>query len=114
MTARIELYVVPVTDLPRARTLYRTLLGVEPYVDEPYYAGFRAGDQEIGLDPNGHRNGASAPVAYFRVDDIGAALQGLLEAGATPQQDVRDVGGGKHIASVTDADGNTIALVQSP
>jgi len=29
--------IYPVTDLAQAKTLYRTLLGVEPYVDEAYY-----------------------------------------------------------------------------
>jgi hypothetical protein len=37
----------------------------------------------------------------------------LLEAGAEAQQDVKDVGGGKLIASVRDADGNVIGLLQS-
>ena len=30
------------------------------------------------------------------------------------QQEVRDVGGGKSLASVTDADGNVIGLLQAP
>jgi hypothetical protein len=30
------------------------------------------------------------------------------------QQEVRDVGGGKLLASVTDADGNVIGLLQAP
>ena len=41
-----------------------------------------------------------------------AVLAALLDAGARPLQDVRDVGGGKLIASVTDPDGNVIGLLQ--
>ena len=54
MNQRIEVTVYPVSDLARAKTLYRTLLGVDPYADQAYYVGFRVGDQEIGLDPYGH------------------------------------------------------------
>jgi hypothetical protein len=38
----------------------------------------------------------------------------LLDAGAQAEQEVRDVGGGKLIASVRDADGNITGLAQSP
>jgi predicted enzyme related to lactoylglutathione lyase len=46
------------------------------------------------------------------VTDIRKSLQQLLEAGAQTLQDVRDVGGGKLIAMVTDGDGNVIGLLQ--
>jgi len=48
------------------------------------------------------------------VNDIQTSLQLLLEAGAQVQQAVQDVGGGKLIASVKDADGNVTGLLQSP
>ena len=57
MSQGVQLIVFPVKDIARAKTLYRTLLGAEPYADAPYYVGFKVGDQEIGLDPNGHRQG---------------------------------------------------------
>ena len=106
--------IYPVSDLAQAKTLYRTLLGVEPYTDEAYYVGFRVRDQEIGLDPHGHRKGMTGPVGYWHVNDIQTSLQQLLEAGAQVQQAVQDVGGGKLIASVKDADGNITGLVQFP
>jgi predicted enzyme related to lactoylglutathione lyase len=110
----IRLFVFPVKDIAQAKTLYGRLLGVEPYVDEAYYVGFRVGDQEIGLDPNGHNAGMTGPLGYWHVNDIKKSLQSLLDAGAQTQQDVRDVGGGKLIASVMDADGNPIGLIQPP
>jgi predicted enzyme related to lactoylglutathione lyase len=106
--------IYPVSDLAQAKTLYRTLLGVEPYVDEAYYVGFRVGGQEIGLDPHGHRKGTTGPVGYWHVNDIQTSLQLLLDAGAQTQQAVQDVGGGKLIASVKDVDGNITGLLQSP
>jgi len=104
----------PVKDLAQAKTLYSKLLGVEPYMDEPYYVGFRVGDPDIGLDPNGHKQGMTGPLGYFHVSDIKNSLQSLLEAGAQVHQDLKDFGGGKLIASVKDADGNIIGLIQLP
>lgn len=114
MTQGVRTIIYPVTDLARARTLYSRLLGVEPYADAPYYVGFRVGDQEIGLDPNGHGRGMTGPVGYCEVGDIASSLQALLDAGAQTHEAVRDVGGGKLIATVQDPDGNIIGLAQSP
>jgi predicted enzyme related to lactoylglutathione lyase len=119
MASVISTVIYPVKDLEQAKALYGALLGVEPYADTPYYVGFRVGDQELGLDPNGHSKGMSAPLAYvevddIEVDDIEGHLARLLDAGAEPQQAVTDVGGGKLIGSVRDADGNVTGLAQSP
>ena len=114
MSRGIRLFVYPVKDIAGAKTLYSKLLGVEPYVDGAYYVGFRVGDQEIGLDPNGHNQGMTGPVGYWEVNDIKESLQSLLDAGAQIQQEVKDVGGGKLIASIKDADSNIIGLIQSP
>src|SRR5947208_12718714 len=114
MVQGIRVVIFPVTDITQAKTLYRTLLGVEHYSDEAYYVGFRVGDQEIGLDPNGHNQGMTGPVGYFHVSDIQQSLQALLDAGAHTLQEVKDVGGGRLIAWVKDADGNIIGLLQSP
>ena len=111
---QIKTLIYPVKDMARARTLYRQLLGIEPYVDEAYYVGFRVGDQEIGLDPKGHNKGMTGPVGYWHVNDIKKTLQLLLDAGAQIQQEVKDVGAGRLIASVKDADGNVIGIIQSP
>ena len=114
MNQGIRTFIYPVKDTAQAKTLYSKLLGVEPYMDEAYYVGFRVGDQEIGLDPNGHNQGMTGPVGYFHVSDIKNSLQSLLDAGAQIHQEVKDVGGGKLIASVKDADSNMIGLIQLP
>jgi predicted enzyme related to lactoylglutathione lyase len=110
----MKTWIVPVTDLAAAKAVYGALAGVEPYADEPYYVGYKVAGQDLGLDPNGHKQGMTGPLAYWEVDDIKATLQTLLDAGAQTVQDVRDVGGGKLIASVKDADGNVFGLTQSP
>jgi predicted enzyme related to lactoylglutathione lyase len=111
MTKGVRSIIYPVKDMARAKTLFRTLLGVEPYSDQPYYVGFRVGDQDIGLDPNGHKAGMTV---YYHVDDIKQSLQSLLEAGSQILQEIKDVGGGGLIASVRDADGNIVGLIQQP
>jgi predicted enzyme related to lactoylglutathione lyase len=112
MTEGVKTIIYPVKDLARAKTLYSRLLGVQPVMDEPYYVGFNVEGQDIGLDPNGHRQGMTGPIAYWHVADIEATLSALLEAGAATLQAVKDVGGGKLVASVKDADGNGIGLIQ--
>lgn len=112
--SRISIVIYPVKDLTAAKEVFTQLLGVTPYADQPYYVGFRVGDQEVGLDPNGHRRGMTGPVPYWDVPDIKATVARLVDAGAKVQQDITDVGGGRLIALVKDADGNLIGLIQNP
>ncbi|HEV3464489.1 MAG TPA: VOC family protein, partial [Actinomycetota bacterium] len=79
----------------------------------PDYVQFDVDGQQIGLDPKGHARGMTGPVAYVEVDDLQAALARLTEAGAETRQPPTDVGGGKLIALVADADGNVTGLSQS-
>jgi predicted enzyme related to lactoylglutathione lyase len=114
MTSGIRTITYPVKDLAAAKTVYTSLLGVPPYVDEPYYVGFRPAEgPEVGLDPNGHAQGRTAPVTYWHTDDIEAAVAALVAAGAQEEQAVRDVGGGNLTATVRDADGNVTGLFQA-
>ncbi len=112
MAQGFSVIVYPVKDLAAAKKLFSQFLGVEPYVDGSYYVGFKVGDQEIGLDPNGHKSGATGPIGYRDVDDIQSSLQLLLDAGAQLHQAVHDVGAGLLIATVKDADNNIIGLRQ--
>jgi predicted enzyme related to lactoylglutathione lyase len=109
MSEGIKTVIYPVTDLARAKAMFSAVLGTAPAMDEPYYVQFSVGDQVIGLDPHGHKSGA---VGYYHVGDIKGTLQALLAAGAEVDQDVKDVGGGRLIAAVKDADGNLIGLLQ--
>ena len=112
MTDGAKTIIYPVHDLAKAKALYSELLGAEPFMGEPYYVGFKVAGQDIGLDPNGHAKGMTGPLSYWHVADINKALQTLLDAGAESVQEVKDVGGVRLIASVRDADGNVIGLLQ--
>jgi predicted enzyme related to lactoylglutathione lyase len=112
MNQGIGTIIYPVKDIAKAKALYSKLLGVKPYMDEAYYVGFQVGEQQIGLDPNGHNQGMTMAISYYHVEDIKKSLQSLVAAGAQIGQDVKDVGAGKLIATVNDADGNVIGLIQ--
>jgi predicted enzyme related to lactoylglutathione lyase len=107
MANNIKLVVYPEKDLTVAKKFFNAYLGFEPYAESDYYVGYRTGDMEIGLDPHGQD-----VVAYVDVEDVKKSLQMLLDAGATTQQDVKDVGGGLLIAQVKDAGGNVLGLRQ--
>ena len=109
MAQRIELVVYPATDLEKAKAVFNVYLGVEPYVDSAYYVGYRLGEMEVGLDPNGE-----AVVGYTDVANLESSVQELLDAGATSHQEIKDVGGGLLIAQVKDANGNVLGLRQPP
>ena len=113
MVESIKVHVYPVRDLEQAKVVFSAGLGIEPYVDTPYYVGYQVGDQEVGLDPNGHQQGVTQPIDYWEVPDIKVSLQALVDAGAQVHDDVKDVGGGKLRAIVKDGDGNLIGLLQS-
>jgi predicted enzyme related to lactoylglutathione lyase len=113
MNQGVRTVIYPVKDIARAKKLYGKLLG-EPVMDQPYYVGWKVGDQDIGLDPNGHAQGMTGAVAYWHIDDMEKTLRSLFDAGAQALQSPKDVGGGKLVAMVKDADGNLIGLVQAP
>jgi predicted enzyme related to lactoylglutathione lyase len=111
-TQGIKTVLHPVSDLARAKPVYAALLGVAPQADEPYYVGFDAAGQHIGLLPGGGPQGLTSPVAYWHVANIEAKLAEVTAAGATLKEPVRDVGGGRLVATVTDPDGNVLGLIE--
>ena len=111
-TEGIKTVLVPVSDLTAAKAMYAGLLGVSPQADGPYYVGFEAAGQHIGLLPGGGPQQMSSPVNYWHVPDIEAKLAEVTAAGATVKEPPHDVGGGRLVATVTDPDGNVLGLLQ--
>jgi predicted enzyme related to lactoylglutathione lyase len=108
-TQGIKTVLHPVSDLEKAKATYIALLGMEPTADSPYYVGFEAEGQQIGLVPN---SDMTSPIAYWHVADIEAKLAEVTAAGGTLKQSPRDVGGGRLVATFTDPDGNVLGLIQ--
>ena len=111
-TQGIKTVLHPVSDLATAKAVYAALLGIQPQTDSPYYVGFEAAGQQIGLVPAGGPQGMTSPVAYWHVPDIEAKLAEVTAAGATVNEPVHDVGGGRLVATVNDPDGNVLGLLQ--
>jgi predicted enzyme related to lactoylglutathione lyase len=114
LTEGIKTVLHPVTDLERAKPVYTALLGAAPTSDAPYYVGYEAAGQQIGLVPGGGPEAMTSPVAYWHVPDMEAKLAEVTAAGATVKEAPRDVGGGRLVATFTDPDGNVLGLLQDP
>jgi predicted enzyme related to lactoylglutathione lyase len=112
-TQGIKTVLHPVSDLTKAKPVYTALLGMEPQHDAPYYVGYDAEGQHIGLVPGGGQ-GMTSPVAYWHVTDIEAKLAEVTAAGGTVKDPVRDVGNGRLVATFTDPDGNVLGVLQDP
>jgi predicted enzyme related to lactoylglutathione lyase len=111
-TQGVKTLLHPVSDLETAKAVYTALLGIPPQTDDPYYVGYEAEGQQIGLVPGGGPQGMTTPVAYWHVPDIEAKLAEVTAAGATVKEPARDVGGGRLVATLTDPDGNVLGLIQ--
>jgi len=108
MAKNIKLLVYPAKDVGKARVFFTKFLGVEPYVDSPYYVGYKVGELEVGLTPSE----PVGPIAYTDVVDIKVSLKEMTDAGAVVVQDVRDVAQGLLVAKVKDANGNVVGFRQ--
>jgi predicted enzyme related to lactoylglutathione lyase len=113
-TQGIKTVLHPVSDLAAAKAVYSALLGISPQHDAPYYVGYEAEGQHIGLVPGGGPQGMTSPVAFWHVADIEAKLAEVTAAGATVHEAAHDVGGGRLVATVKDPDGNVLGLLQDP
>ncbi|UQX86884.1 hypothetical protein M6D93_11255 [Jatrophihabitans telluris] len=106
MSPTIRSLVIPVTDLAAAKAVYTALLGA-PHTDESYYVGYNVDGFEVSLNPSGDTAG---PVAFADVDDLDAARESLLAAGATEQSAPRKVAPEARVCVLADGDGNPIGL----
>jgi len=110
---RTAIYYVP--DMAQATAWYRSVLGIDPYFDQPFYVGFNVGGYELGLHPTGEgKPGPGGTVAYWGVQEIEAAHARLLKLGAREHNAVQDVGGGIRVATVLDPFGNVLGVIENP
>ncbi|MGA7841566.1 MAG: VOC family protein [Candidatus Acidiferrales bacterium] len=106
-----------VADVAKAKEWYSKVLGMQPYFDEPaFYVGYNVGGYDLGLVPaaKAETKRAAAGVAYWGVEDAHAAYKRLIELGATPVEDVQDVGGGMLVGEVRDPFGNVLGIIYNP
>ena len=115
MIQGLRTVIYKVADIHEAEEWYSRILGFAPYFSEPYYVGFQVGGFELGLDPDLTRGESpGGVVAYWGVADVAAEFARLVEQGATPHEEVRDVGGGIRVATVRDPFGNVFGIIEHP
>lgn len=61
MSQNVKLILYSVKDIAAAKKLFGTFLNAEPYVDQPYYVGYKVGDMEVGLTPNVNKQDVKPP-----------------------------------------------------
>ncbi len=104
--------IYPTSDITTSKAWYSKVLGVEPYFDQPGYAGFNVNGFELGLFPAGDPK--RGPMTYWGVLDIESSLSDLIDHGATVLEPVHDVGGGIRMANVLDPEGHPFGLIENP
>lgn len=104
-----------VDDIAAAKLWYTKVLGSPPYFDQPFYVGFNVGGFELGLVPKSDpMHAVPAKGAYWGVKDIASAHARLLELGAEPRLDIKDVGDDILVADVLDPWGNVFGIIENP
>jgi predicted enzyme related to lactoylglutathione lyase len=104
-------HILPAADLTVSKAFYTSMLGIEPYFDEPFYVGYDVGGFELGLWPEGT---AGSTTTYWGVDDLDAALAHVVALGATRRGDISEVGGGIRMADVESPTGDVFGLIENP
>lgn len=113
MFKKLRTVIYYVTDLQKAKEWYINLTGVQPYFDEPFYAGFDFNGHELGLHPLDETiSTGNQTVSHWAVDEIEKCIDRLIGMGATILHKVSDVGGGIKVATVIDPWGNAVGLIK--
>lgn len=102
----------PAPDLAASKAFFTSLLGVEPYFDEPFYVGYDVGGFELGLWPDG--DPALGPTTYWGVDDLDTALAHARSIGATPRNEIAEVGQGIRMIDLVAPTGEVFGLIENP
>ena len=104
--------IYPTADIAASKAWYRSVLGIEPYFDQPFYVGYDVRGYELGLQPA--EDLAVGAVTYWGVADIGVALAHLHEHGATPRSGPDDVGDDIRVATVIEPSGTVLGIIENP
>ena len=109
MLLGLRTVIYPAPHLEESKAFYTKLLGFPPYFDEPFYVGFNVGGYELGLVPDG-----TTTDTFWGVSDIQQAWKSMIEKGARPHEEPKEVGGGIWVASLLDPQGNPIGIIENP
>lgn len=104
--------IYPVADLAAAKLWWTTLLGQEPYFDQPFYVGFQVAGYELGLLPEA--SPADGALTYWGVESVQEAMDAAVAVGAVEHAAATEVGDGIITGSVLTAAGNVVGFIHNP
>lgn len=104
--------IYPATDLDAAKAWWTATLGVAPYFDQPFYVGYSVAGYELGLLPDA--DPADGALAYWGVEDVGAAIKDAVAGGAAEHTPAAEVGDGIVTATVRTPQGAVLGLIHNP
>jgi catechol 2,3-dioxygenase-like lactoylglutathione lyase family enzyme len=104
--------IYPSPDLQSAKQWFTTLLGFEPYFDEPFYVGFSVGGYELGLLPDG--DPGDGALTYWGVADVAAAMEAAIAQGAIEHVAATEVGDGIVTGTVRSPQGAIVGFIYNP
>ena len=101
-------------DAARTQAFYRDLFGWTINANNPMQYGLvEASDGGIGGGVGATQDGSHLVTVYVQVDDIQAALDRVVELGATVVMPVMEIPNMVTFAQFADPDGNVVGLVTS-
>lgn len=104
--------IYPVADLAAATSWWTSLLGVEPYFDQPFYVGFAVAGYELGLLPDA--NPADGALTYWGVQSVPDAMAEAMAVGAVEHTAATEVGDGIVTGSVLTGHGSIVGFIHNP
>lgn len=109
--ARPNYFELPASDIAAARDFYSRAFGWELTAFGPTYACTMTGDVDIGLQGD-LAEATRAPLPVIAVDDLQAALDAVIAAGARIARPIFAFPGGRRFHFL-DPHGNELAVVQA-
>lgn len=104
--------IYPTSDINVSKKWWQDFLGIAPYFEAPFYAGFHVGDDEIGFNPGAEI--AFGPVTYIGVDSVEEGLARAEAQGSTVVSGIEDVGEGIKIVHLMSPTGDRFGLIYNP
>lgn len=114
----VNWFEIPVTDLPRAKKFYETVLGLELTLMEmgpskmawfPMKEGVTGATGALVL-AEGYTPSAQGTMVYFTVYDLDSALAKVAGSGGKVAGEKMDIGEYGIIAKILDTEGNQVSL----
>lgn len=113
MQAALDTVIIFSTRAERLASFYAAVFDLgEPEVSTGHF-GLRAGSVYLGIDQVDEEHGGSSSVSlWFRVEDVDATFDRLVEVGAHVIYAPVDKPWGQRLTALRDLDGNRIGLSQ--